>query len=32
VRAFCSAAMLEASAIGARIGCVIDQIRRRAMT
>lgn len=25
VRGFCSAAMLEASAIGARIGCVIDQ-------
>lgn len=25
VRAFCSAAMREASAIGARIGCVIDQ-------
>jgi 2-dehydropantoate 2-reductase len=25
VRAFCSAAMLEASAIGARIGCTIDQ-------
>ena len=25
VRNFCSAAMLEASAIGARIGCVIDQ-------
>jgi len=25
VRAFCSAAMLEASAIGARIGCIIDQ-------
>jgi 2-dehydropantoate 2-reductase len=25
VRGFCSAVMLEASAIGARIGCVIDQ-------
>ena len=34
VRAFCSAAMLEAQAIGARIGCTIDQIpeERHAVT